>query len=31
MGKIVAQINKLEPDFECLSDDELSATTVRSA
>jgi len=28
MGKIVAQINKLEPDFECLSDDELSATTV---
>jgi preprotein translocase subunit SecA len=28
MGKIVAQINKLEPDFECLSDDELMATTV---
>jgi preprotein translocase subunit SecA len=29
MGKVVAQINKLEPDFESLSDDELKATTVR--
>jgi preprotein translocase subunit SecA len=29
MGKVVAQINKLEPDFEGLSDDELKATTVK--
>jgi preprotein translocase subunit SecA len=29
MGKIVAQINKLEPEFEALSDEELAATTPR--
>ena len=29
MGKIVAQINKLETDFESLSDDELKASTVK--
>jgi preprotein translocase subunit SecA len=29
MGKTVAQINKLAPDFESLSDDELKATTVK--
>jgi len=29
MGKIVAQINKLEPDFETLSDEELKATTIK--
>ena len=29
MGKVVAQINKLEPDFENLSDEALTETTVK--